>query len=91
MLFQLASFILLLSICYFVSRVLLRSGLFPASKQGLWLVHAVSAGGLLALVVLVKFWTPGFGSKTLIEIAICQLIWFGYDHFRGRQPGRGLG
>ncbi len=89
--FQLVSFILLLSICYFVSRALLRTRLFPPSKRGLWLVHAVSAGGLAVLVFVVKFWTPGFSNLAVVEIALCQMIWFGYDHFRGREPGRDLG
>lgn len=89
--FQLVSFILVLSACYFVSRLALRLPYFPSDSTGLRLAHLASGVALLALVVLLKFWTPGFAKSAVIEIAISQALWLGYDHLRGRRPGRALG
>ena len=91
MTFQLASFILVLSACYFVSRLALRLPHFPSDSKGLRLAHLASGVALMAMVALLKFWTPGFAKSAAIKIAICQVLWLGYDHLRGRRPGRTLG
>lgn len=90
MAYPVVSVFLTLAICYFLSRVALRLDLFPGSARGLYLAHLASGATFLALVVVVKFWSPGFSNLAVIEIALCQLLCLGYDKLRGRQPGQRL-
>lgn len=91
MTFQLVTFILVLSACYFTSRLALRLPYFPSDSKGLRFAHLASGVALIVLVVLLKFWTTGFARSAVVQIAIGQALWLGYDHLRGRRPGRALG
>jgi hypothetical protein len=84
------SVFLTFALCYFFSRAALRMAVFPGSSKGLYLAHLASATALLLLVVLIKFWTPGFSNLAVVKIAACQLLCLGYDKLRDRRPGQTL-
>jgi hypothetical protein len=82
----LLAFLSMLTLGYFASRGLLRTGLFPQSGTGLVMVHAVTAAVLVVLVLLIKLPSGGYSHASFLPTIFAQAVLFAIDRARNRLP-----